>query len=95
MLESGREGKVRGTGWENWVGQRWDNGGKTDLIFKEILCTSLFLVSDFDQNTVRTLLLENGTVQKISLRLKFVFPTFGSRKWPTIGRIPRCTCSKA
>ena len=69
-----REGSVReGTGWDNWV-------GKTDLILKESLCTLSFLASDYDRNTVRKLLLENGTVQKNSLRLKFVFSTFGRER---------------
>ena len=55
----------------------WNNGEKTDLILKEILCTLPFLASDFDRNTVRILFLENGTVKKLSLRLKFVLSTFG------------------
>ena len=76
-LEKGALGKGWRTGWEklggkNWVGKTgWNNGGKTELILKENLCTLSFLVLDFDQNTVRNLrilLLENGTVHNNSLR---------------------------
>ena len=84
---------VREAGWKNWVAgwkkwvAGWDSGWKTDFYLKETLgsCTrSWFQISietrygHFWRSTVKT----------ISSRSKFVFPTFGSPKWPTIGRIP-------
>ena len=52
------------TGWEKVDG----NSGKNDFFLKEIFLTFLFSVSEFNQNTVRTLLLENGTVKKNVMR---------------------------
>ena len=71
-LGKGALGKGWRTGWEklggkNWVGKTgWNNGGKADLILKETLFTLSFL--DFDQNTFRIRLQENGPIQNNSLR---------------------------
>ena len=66
--------------------------GKQTFCLLKIWSTVLFLFCKKNRNTVHTLLTENGTGQKISLREKFVFLTLENWSRPEMVFGSRCHC---